>query len=196
MPSPRRLVLASTSRYRRALLERLGLPFECADPQVDETPHPGEGAAAIAQRLAEAKARAVASRFPDALIIGADQVASCEGRTLDKPGSHDNAARQLALLSGKTAIFDTAVALLDAQSGVLLQRVVICRVTFRTLDADRIERYLRREQPYDCAGSAKAEGLGIALIERIETDDPTSLIGLPLIAVSELLRDAGCDVLG
>jgi septum formation protein len=196
MPSPRRLVLASTSRYRRALLERLGLPFECADPRVDETPHPGEGAAAIAQRLAEAKARAVAGRFPDALIIGADQVASCEDRTLDKPGSHDNAVLQLALLSGKTAVFDTAVAVLDAQSNLLLSRVVICRVTFRTLDADRIERYLRREQPYDCAGSAKAEGLGIALIERIETDDPTSLIGLPLIAVSELLRDAGCDVLG
>jgi septum formation protein len=196
MPSPRRLVLATTSRYRRALLERLGLAFECADPQVDEAPHPGEGAAATAQRLAEAKARAVAGRVPDALIIGADQVATCEGRRLDKPGSHDNAARQLALLSGKTAVFDTAVALLDAQSNLLLSRVVICRVTFRTLAADRIERYLRREQPYDCAGSAKAEGLGIALIERIETDDPTSLIGLPLIALSELLRDAGCDVLG
>jgi septum formation protein len=196
MPSPRRLVLASTSRYRRALLERLGLAFECADPQVDEARHPGEGAAATAQRLAEAKARAVAGAFPDALILGADQVASCGEAILDKPGDHANAARQLALVSGRTAIFDTAVALLDAQSNVLLSRVVICRVTFRTLTADRIDRYLRREQPYDCAGSAKAEGLGIALIERIETDDPTSLIGLPLIAVSELLRDAGCDVLG
>jgi septum formation protein len=195
MPSPRRLVLASTSRYRRALLERLGLAFECADPQVDEAPHSGEGAAATAQRLAEAKARAVAEQFPDALILGADQVATCGETILEKPGDHANAARQLALVSGRTAIFDTAVALLDAQSNVLLSRVVICRVTFRTLSADRIERYLRREQPFDCAGSAKAEGLGIALIERIETDDPTSLIGLPLIAVSELLRDAGCDVL-
>ncbi len=196
MPSPRRLVLASTSRYRRGLLERLGVEFECADPQVDEAPRQGESAAATAQRLAEAKARAVAGQFPDALIIGADQVASCEGKTLDKPGSHENAARQLALVSGRTAVFDTAVALLDAQSNELLSRVVICRVHFRTLSAERIERYLRREQPYDCAGSAKAEGLGIALIERIETEDPTSLIGLPLIALSELLRDFGCDVLG
>lgn len=196
MPSSRRLVLASTSGYRRALLKRLGLAFECADPEVDETPHPGESAAAVAQRLAEAKARAVADRFPDALIIGADQVAYCGRARLDKPGNHENAARQLALLSGRTAVFDTAVALLDARSNALLSRVVICRVTFRHLTADRIENYLRRERPYDCAGSAKAEGLGIALIERIETEDPTSLIGLPLIAVSELLRDAGCDVLG
>ena len=196
MPSPRQVVLASTSKYRRGLLERLGLAFECADPQVDEAALPGEPAAATALRLAEAKARAVAARFPEALLIGADQVASCEGARLDKPGNHANAARQLALVSGKTAVFDTAVALLDAQSNQLLSRVVICRVHFRTLSADRIERYLRREQPYDCAGSAKAEGLGIALIERMETDDPTSLIGLPLIALSELLRDFGCDVLG
>ncbi len=196
MPSTRRVVLASTSKYRRGLLERLGMPFECADPQVDEAPQSGEAPPATAQRLAEAKARAVAIRFPDALIIGSDQVASCDGAKLDKPGNHANAVRQLTLVSGKTASFDTAVVLFDTKSKALWTRVVPCRVTFRTLDAQQIERYLRLEQPYDCAGSAKAEGLGIALIARIDTEDPTALIGLPLIALGELLRDAGFDVLG
>ena len=196
MPSTRRVVLASTSKYRRGLLERLGTPFECADPLVNEASRPGEAPAATALRLAEAKARAVAIRFPDALVIGSDQVASCAGAKLDKPGNHDNAVRQLTLVSGKTAVFDTAVALLDTKSHAMSSRVVPCRVTFRTLGAEQIERYLRLEQPYDCAGSAKAEGLGIALIERIDTEDPTSLIGLPLIALAGLLRDAGCDVLG
>ena len=196
MPSPRRVVLASTSKYRRGLLERLGMPFECADPQVDEAPQPGEAPATTALRLAEAKARSAAIRFADALVIGSDQVASCEGTRLDKPGNHDNAVRQLTLVSGKTAHFDTAVVLLDATTGALASRVVPCRVTFRTLGAQQIERYLRLEQPYDCAGSAKAEGLGIALIARIDTEDPTSLIGLPLIALGGLLRDAGVDVLG
>ncbi|HEY6965913.1 MAG TPA: Maf family nucleotide pyrophosphatase [Burkholderiales bacterium] len=196
MPSPRRVVLASTSRYRRSLLERLGMPFECADPQVDEATLASEAPAATAARLAEAKARAAAIRFADALVIGSDQVASCGGARLDKPGNHENAARQLALVSGKTAQFDTAVAVLDTQSGTLRSRVVPCRVTFRTLGAAQIERYLRLERPYDCAGSAKAEGLGIALIARIDTEDPTSLIGLPLIALSELLRESGFDVLG
>ena len=196
MPSPRRIILASTSRYRRALLERLGLAFECADPRIDETSHPGEASAATARRLAEAKARAVAPRFSQALIIGADQVASCDGVRLGKPGNHENAVRQLSAMSGRTARFDTAIALFDAQSGGLGARVVGCRVTFRTLSAPQIEHYLRLEQPYDCAGSAKAEGLGITLIERIETDDPTSLIGLPLIALTELLAQAGAPVLG
>jgi septum formation protein len=196
MPSSRRVVLASTSKYRRGLLERLGMPFECASPQVDEAPGAAEPPAATAARLAEAKARAVAIRFPDALVIGSDQVASCGGERLDKPGDHENAARQLALMSGKTALFETAVAVLDTRSGALRSRVVPCRVTFRPLSAARIESYLRLEQPYDCAGSAKAEGLGITLIERIDTEDPTSLIGLPLIALSELLREAGFDVLG
>ncbi len=172
------------------------MPFECADPQMGETPRAGEAPAATALRLAEAKARALAARFADALVIGSDQVASCEGARLDKPGNHDNAARQLALVSGKTALFDTAVAVLDSKSGMLGSRLVPCRVTFRRLSAEQIERYLRLEQPYDCAGSAKAEGLGITLIERIDTEDPTSLIGLPLIALTELLRDAGFDVLG
>jgi septum formation protein len=196
MPSTRRVVLASTSKYRRGLLERIGMPFECADPLVDEAARPGEAPSATALRLAEAKARAVAIRFPDALIIGSDQVASCDGARLDKPGNHLNAVRQLTLVSGKTASFDTAVVLFDTKSQTLGARVVPCRVTFRTLGAGQIERYLRLEQPYDCAGSAKVEGLGIALIARVDTEDPTALIGLPLIALGELLRDAGFDVLG
>lgn len=196
MPLFRPLVLASTSRYRRELLERLGVPFECADPQANESPLPGESAAATALRLAEAKVRAVALRYPQALIVGADQVASCDGLRLDKPGNHANAVRQLTALSGRTASFDTGVVLLEAKSGKLGARLVGCRVTFRSLSAPQIERYLRLEQPYDCAGSAKAEGLGITLIERIETEDPTSLIGLPLIALTELLAQAGAPVLG
>lgn len=196
MPSSRQVVLASTSKYRRALLERLALPFDCASPDVDESPRPGEAPAATAGRLAEAKARAVANRFPEALIIGSDQVASCEGERLDKPGTHENAARQLARMSGRTASFDTGLALLDARSGRVQVRVVPCRVTFRRLTPERIERYLRLEQPYDCAGSAKAESLGIALIARMDTEDPTSLIGLPLIALTDMLREAGADVLG
>jgi septum formation protein len=172
------------------------MPFECADPQANEAALPGEAPAATALRLAEAKARAVALRSPDALVIGSDQVASCEGVLLDKPGTHENAVRQLTAMSGRTASFDTAVVVLDTRSGKLGARVVPCRVTFRTLSPGQIESYLRLEQPYDCAGSAKAEGLGIALIARIETSDPTSLIGLPLIALTELLADAGFSVLG
>ena len=195
MPSPRRVVLASTSRYRRALLERLGMPFECADPQANESPLQGEAPAAMALRLAEAKARAVALRSPDALIIGSDQVASCDGALLDKPGTHDIAVRQLTAISGRTASFDTAVVLMDTRTGKQGSRVVPCRVTFRQLDPAQIEAYLQREQPCDCAGSAKAEGLGITLIARIDTEDPTSLIGLPLIALTELLAEAGFPVL-
>jgi septum formation protein len=172
------------------------MPFECADPQANESPLPGEAPAVMALRLAKAKARAVALRSPDALIIGSDQVASCEGALLDKPGTHENAVRQLTAMSGKTASFDTAVVVMDTRSGKQGARVVSCRVTFRSLSPAQIEAYLRREQPYDCAGSAKAEGLGIALIARIETDDPTSLIGLPLIALTELLAEAGFSVLG
>jgi len=195
MAQPRKLVLASGSPYRRELLSRFGLAFETASPGCDETPLPGEAPAATATRLALAKARSLQGRFPDALIIGSDQVASSGGVRYEKPGTHDNAVRQLRALSGKAAEFHTAVALLDAKSGEAHSRVVPCRVLFRTLDEARIERYLRREQPYDCAASAKAEGLGIALIARIESDDPTSLIGLPLIALSELLERAGLPVL-
>lgn len=196
MRRPQRLVLASTSPYRRELLGRLGLPFEAAAPQCDEAPLAGESPEATAARLALLKAESLRGAHPDALIIGSDQVASAGGERLDKPGSHEKAVRQLRQVSGRTAEFHTAVALLDSASGAVQSRVVACRVTFRQLDDARIERYLRREQPYDCAGSAKAEGLGIALIERMETDDPTSLIGLPLIALTEMLERAGMPVLG
>ena len=189
------LVLASTSPYRRELLERLRLPFRAVAPVCDETPGEDEAPAATALRLSALKARSLQSAFPDALIIGSDQVASCDGRRLGKPGSHENAVRQLRLLSGKAADFNTAVSLLDARSGELQSRVVPCRVLFRALDERRIEAYLRREQPYDCAASAKAEGLGIALIARMETDDPTSLIGLPLIALTDMLERAGLSPL-
>ena len=194
MDHPRRLVLASGSAYRKALLERLGLPFEVAIPDVDETPRAEEPPAATALRLSVLKASVLANRYPDALLIGSDQVASSEGRRFGKPGNHENAVRQLRELSGKTAQFDTAVALHDARTGKSQTRIIPCRVTFRTLDDALIERYLQKEKPYDCAGAAKAEGLGIALIARIETDDPTSLIGLPLIALSEMLRNAGLSV--
>ena len=185
----RHLVLASTSPYRRALLERLGLPFEVVAPKCDEAPLPNEAPQETASRLAVLKARSLG--HPNALVIGSDQVAVSDGTRLDKPGDHATATRQLRALSGKSADFHTAVALLDSKSGNLQQRVVRCRVVFRSLDDGMIERYLRREQPYDCAGSAKAEGLGIALIARIETDDPTSLIGLPLIALTDMLARAG-----
>jgi septum formation protein len=194
MAQARRLVLASTSGYRRSLLGRLGLAFECADPDCDESPLAGEAAPDTASRLAAAKARAVAGRFPDALIVGSDQVASCDGERLGKPGTHEKAKQQLLRLSGRSADFHTAVALLDARDDSVHTRVVPCRVTFRALDERTVESYLRREQPYDCAGSAKSEGLGIALIARIETEDPTSLVGLPLMALTELLARAGCPV--
>src|SRR6185436_1704608 len=164
MAQPRRLILASTSPYRRALLERLGLAFEVAAPKCDETPLSNEAPQDTASRLAVLKAKSLA--HPDALVIGSDQVAVSEWKRLDKPGDHATATRQLRALSGKSADFHTAVALLDTKSGDLQQKVVPCRVTFRKLDERTIEDYLRREQPYDCAGSAKAEGLGIALIAR------------------------------
>jgi septum formation protein len=194
MDQPRRLVLASTSKYRRLLLERLGLAFEVAPPGVDEAVLPGEAPAETALRLSIEKSKSLAPVYPDALIIGSDQVAASGSNRLDKPGNHDTAVRQLRSLSGKSADFHTAVTLFDAKNLQIQSRVVPCRVTFRTLDNRRIESYLRREQPYDCAASAKAEGLGIALIARMETDDPTSLIGLPLIALTEMLERAGLPV--
>jgi septum formation protein len=195
MAQSRRLVLASTSVYRKSLLERLALEFAVASPQVDERPLAGEAAPETAARLATLKAQSVRAMHRDALIIGSDQVATSAGRVLGKPGDHATAARQLRSLSGKSADFHTAVALLDAASGRIQSAVVPCRVHFRQLDDARIENYLRREQPFDCAGSAKAEGLGIALIARIETDDPTALIGLPLIALSAMLERAGLPVI-
>lgn len=196
MASPKGIVLASASTYRRELLERLGLPFECALPEVDESEIAGEPAADTALRLSVLKAKAVAWRFPGSIVIGCDQVASCDGARIGKPGNYANALKQLEFMSGKTVTFDTALTVLDTSNDVARSRVVPCRVTFRRLTRAQIETYLEREQPYDCAGSAKAEGLGIALIARIETEDPTSLIGLPLIALTELLAEAGVPVLG
>jgi septum formation protein len=193
MEQPRRIVLASGSPYRKALLDRLGLPFEAIAPDVDEAPLPGESPSETALRLSVLKARALAYRGE--LVIGSDQVASCEGRRYDKPGSHENAVRQLRELSGRVVDFHTAVALLDTRKTDVQTRVVPCRVTFRVLDEARIHAYLEKEKPYDCAASAKAEGLGIALIRQIETDDPSSLIGLPLIALCEMLERAGMPVL-
>jgi septum formation protein len=187
------LVLASGSAYRKALLERLGLPFVVVSPHVDETPLHRETPSQTAVRLSLQKAQAAAHH--GALIIGSDQVASCGGRRYGKPGSHENAARQLRELSGKTVHFDTAVSVLDSHKGSHESRLVPCRVTFRDLDERRIQAYLAKEKPYDCAGAAKAEGLGIALISRVETDDPTSLIGLPLIALSQMLERAGMKIL-
>ncbi|UZG45244.1 Maf family nucleotide pyrophosphatase [Caldimonas thermodepolymerans] len=193
--TPRRLILGSTSRYRRELLERLRLPFDVVSPQVDETPDDGEAPAALAQRLALAKARAVAALHPDAVVIGSDQVADLAGRPIGKPGTHDNAVRQLREMSGQAVVFQTAVAVVCQATG--FERVQLAPVTvrFRTLSDAEIENYLRAEQPYDCAGSAKSEGLGVALLEAIESDDPTALVGLPLIRTCAMLREAGIDAL-
>ncbi len=191
----RPLVLASTSRYRRALLERLGCPFVVAAPGVDEAARPGEGASAVALRLAEAKARAVASHYADALVIGSDQVADCNGRHVGKPGNRDGALAQLRMLSGQTVVFHTGVALVDARSGRCQVKLVDVASTFRTLTDAEIATYVDREQPFDCAGSVKAEALGIVLFDRIVSDDPTAQIGLPLIALTRLLRAEGVDVL-
>ncbi len=189
------LILASTSAYRRALLSRLNLPFATQSPQTDETPQPGEAPAELAMRLAIAKARAVAGLHVQspggALVIGSDQVAHCEGRIMDKPGTHERAVAQLRLMRGKTTIFDTAVCLIDAKSGRAQTRLVPTRVLLRDLEDAEIEAYLRLEQPLDCAGSAKAEGLGIALMQSIQGDDPNALIGLPLIALCDMLRAEG-----
>jgi septum formation protein len=189
------LILASTSRYRRELLERLRLPFRALSPETDETPLPGEAPAALAERLALAKAQALAQRFPDAVVIGADQVADVDGAALSKPGDHVRAVEQLRAMSGRTIVFQTALAVVRAATGFAEVRRVPVPVRFRALTDAEIEFYLRTEQPYDCAGSAKCETLGIALLEAIESDDPTALIGLPLIATCALLRAAGLDPL-
>ena len=189
------LILASTSKYRRELLERLQLPFQTAKPDVDESPLPGEGAESIATRLSEAKAKAVAAQYPNALIIGSDQVAAVEGRILGKPGTHDKAVEQLRFLSGRTVDFLTGICLHNSTTGQSAGRLVPCRVGFRKLDEQTIERYLRKEQPYDCAASAKAEALGIALLTGIHGEDPSALIGLPLIALVDLLQEQGVSVI-
>jgi septum formation protein len=190
------LVLASTSPYRRELLARLGVPFEVAAPDVDETPLPGETPDETAQRLSLLKAIAVAEQFPDALIIGSDQVALLEGVQLGKPGSHDNAVAQLRAMRGKALEFHTALTLLNARTGSVQTANVPVRLVMRHYTDAQIESYLRRDQPYDCCGSAKSESLGIALIARFETEDPNALIGLPLIKLTEMLANEGLDVLG
>ena len=195
MSTSPRLILGSTSRYRRELLERLRLPFEVESPEVDETPLAGEGPAAMAQRLALAKAHAVARLHRHAVVIGSDQVADLDGEAIGKPGTHDRAFEQLRSMSGRNVVFQTAVAVVCVASGFADSALAPVRVRFRTLSDAQIERYLRLEQPYDCAGSAKSEALGIALLESIESDDPTALIGLPLIRTCALLRAAGIDPL-
>jgi septum formation protein len=196
MRNPPPLILASTSPYRRALLARLGWPFSVAPPRVDESALPGEAPSATALRLAEAKARSVATQRPDCLVIGSDQVADCDGTAISKPADHDDAVRLLTALSGRTIVFHTGVALLDAASGDIQRECVDVSSRFRALSRGEIETYLAREKPYDCAGAVKSEALGIALFERIESDDPTALIGLPLIALTRMLRSRGIDVLG
>ncbi len=189
------IVLASTSKYRRELLARLGLAFEVAAPGVDEMPLPDEPPQDTARRLAEAKARTVATRFPRAIVIGSDQVAVLEGTTLGKPGNHANALRQLLAMRSKEVVFHTAVCVYNAASARAETRVVPYCVRFRDYSEAQIERYLQREQPYDCAGSARSEGLGIALIAAMRGDDPSALIGLPLIALTEMLAAQGVRVL-
>ncbi|MCS6944737.1 MAG: Maf family nucleotide pyrophosphatase [Sutterellaceae bacterium] len=191
----RTIVLASTSPYRRALLERLRLPFHVARPAVDEAALPGEPPAATAKRLAQAKARAVAVDYREALIIGADQVADVNGTHLGKPGNFTAALAQLEQMQGRTVMFHTAVAVLDAASGDLRTAEVPTRVRFRTLPRAALEAYLRLDEPYDCAGAAKIESAGIALVESVEADDPTALIGLPLISLTSLLSAFGVFVL-
>ncbi len=184
-----RLILASTSRYRRELLERLRVPFAVQSPLVDETPNPGESPAALAERLALAKAEAVSRTHPGTWVIGSDQVADLDGQPIGKPGTHDKAVQQLRLMRGRSLVFQTAVAVVGPRFAKV-ERVPI-RVRVRDASDAEIEHYLRLEQPYDCAGSAKSEGLGISLLDAIESDDPTALVGLPLITTCRLLREAG-----
>ena len=191
MTNRRTVILASTSRYRRELLARLNVAFDVAAPDVDETPLPSEAPRALALRLALAKARVVARQHPAALVIGSDQVADLAGQPLGKPGSHERAVQQLRQMRGQTVIFQTAVAVVCAATGFEQVDLAPVEVKFRPLSDDEIERYLQAEQPYDCAGSAKSEGLGIALLDAIRSDDPTALIGLPLIRTCRMLRAAG-----
>lgn len=190
-----RLLLASTSRYRAELLGRLGLPFDIAAPNVDETPLVDEHPEALALRLSIAKAAALATPGLNRLVIGSDQVLALGDQKLGKPGDHVNAASQLRQLSGQTVVFYTGLCVIDSETSRRAQQVVPVTVTFRRLDDASIERYLKAEQPYDCAGSAKSEALGIALLQRIDNADPTALIGLPMIALSDCLQQLGFDVL-
>jgi septum formation protein len=192
----RALILGSTSRYRRELLERLRVPFDVVSPDVDETPLANEAPHALATRLALAKAKAVAARHPSAVVIGSDQVADLNGEPLGKPGTHERAVLQLQRMRGQTVVFQTAVSVVCLDSRFEQTELAQIKVRFRDLSDAEIEAYLRAEEPYDCAGSAKSEGLGIALLDAIDNDDPTALIGLPMIRTARLLRAAGIDLLG
>ena len=194
-PIPRKLILGSTSPYRRELLERLRIPFEVAAPDVDETPQPSETPKQRACRLAMAKARAVAAQFPASVVIGSDQVADLDGQALGKPGNHTRAVVQLQQMRGKTVIFQTAVAVVCQETGFAQLDLAQVNVKFRDLSDAEIEAYLLAEIPYDCAGSAKSEGLGIALLAAIDNDDPTALVGLPLIRTCRMIQAAGIKVL-
>ena len=189
--SGRTLILGSTSRYRKELLSRLQIPFDTAAPDVDETPRSNESPKDLAMRLALAKARAVALRHPEAVVIGSDQVADLEGAPLGKPGNHTNATLQLQQMRGKTVIFQTALSVVCLATAYERTDLAAVKVKFRNLSDSEIESYLRAEEPYYCAGSAKSEGLGISLLEAIESDDPTALVGLPLIRTCQMLREAG-----
>lgn len=189
------LILASSSRYRREVLQKLHLAFECISPEIDETPWPDENPAQTSLRLAEGKARKVAESQLNALIIGCDQVATVDGLQIGKPGNHENAVKQLTMLSGKEVIFHSALCLYDSGNHHLQSTIVPYFVKFKVLNAQQIETYLRLEQPYDCAGSAKSEGMGIALLDYMRGDDPNALIGLPMIALVSMLQQAGVDVL-
>jgi septum formation protein len=191
----RSLILGSTSAYRRELLQRLRIPFDVVAPDVDETPQAGERPPELARRLALAKARAVAQRHPSALVIGSDQVADLGGEPIGKPGTHERAVEQLRRMRGRTVIFQTALAVVCLETGFEQLDLAPIRVRFRELSELEIETYLRAETPYDCAGSAKSEGLGIALLESIDSDDPTALVGLPLIRTARMLRAAGLPLL-
>ena len=192
---PRQLILGSTSPYRRELLARLRLPFDVVAPQVDETPRAHELPRDLANRLALAKARAVAKIYPSAVVIGSDQVADLNGEPLGKPGTHARAIGQLQRMRGKTVVFQTALAVVCLESGFEQLDLAAVSVRFRDLTDAEIEAYLQAEKPYDCAGSAKSEGLGIALLESIDSDDPSALIGLPLIRTCRMIRAAGIQVL-
>lgn len=194
-PYSRKLILGSTSPYRRELLARLRLEFDVVAPEVDETPQANESPQQIACRLAMAKARAVAAQRPDCVVIGSDQVADLDGVALGKPGSHPRALAQLRQMRGKTVVFQTAVAVVCQDSGFAQMDLAQVKVRFRELSDAEIEAYLLAETPYDCAGSAKSEGLGIALLESIDNDDPTALVGLPLIRTCRMIRAAGVRVL-
>jgi len=190
------LILGSSSPYRRELLGRLRIPFDVAVPDIDETPLAGEAPEATALRLSRRKAEAIAARHPGALVIGSDQVCTLDGAQIGKPGSHEKALAQLQQMRGQTVTFHSALCLLDSRTGEAQLADVQTRATFRDLPDAELDAYLRLETPYDCAGSAKAEGLGIALLARVESDDPTALIGLPLIALTGMLRAAGYPFFG